>query len=189
MWRAGGIHGVGQVQPGIDQGAVQVEDQQVHRWSQRTAAPVFVLRGRPSRATGLRRARARPLPRSYSTIFRCSVLRWMPSVCWRPTGCRRSARERARSCSVPGSRCLRQKNIALEQMLHQPVKFLFHSLPFPRWARRNALCRALFSQIDFTSAYVLRKPSFNSCGAIGREDARRVHHVGSDARIHHRGGG
>src|ERR1035438_940659 len=69
------VRGVGQVQTGIDQRTVKIEDhkQDAH------AAPIFRFRMRPARAGGLRRARGRPVPNSYSTIFRCSVLRWMPS--------------------------------------------------------------------------------------------------------------
>src|SRR5450759_1185743 len=49
-----GVDGVRQVQFGIDQRAVQVEDQQVHDY----AVPVFVLRGFTARAIGLRRESA-----------------------------------------------------------------------------------------------------------------------------------
>src|ERR1019366_6465560 len=60
---AGRVDGLGQVQFGIEQGAVEIENQKVHVY----AAPVSRWRKRLSRATGLRRVRARRSPKPYST--------------------------------------------------------------------------------------------------------------------------
>ena len=70
---ARGIAGVCQVAPGIDQRAVQIENEQIHA----VHAVAAFRRVRDSARTGLRRGFC--VPNLYSTIFRCSVLRWIPS--------------------------------------------------------------------------------------------------------------
>src|SRR5262249_38772573 len=67
-----GVDGIGEVEPGIDECAVEVEYQKVDA----QAAELFRLRALTALATGLRRGR--PLPMPNSCIFRWRVLRWMP---------------------------------------------------------------------------------------------------------------
>src|ERR1035437_8316517 len=61
---------------------------------------------------------------------------------------------------------LLQEESSVEQVIHQPVKSVFHFFSSPRFGN----CRIPFSraalQAAFTWASVPRKPSFKSCGAM-----------------------
>jgi len=121
----GGVDGLGQIQFGIDQGAVEIENQKVHFY----AAPVFGFRGRPSRAMGLRRARTRRSPRPVLHHF---PLQGIAMDAEQLAGRRliapaaiEGALDHASFQHLDG---LMQRDVSSEKMLHQPVEFFLHFL-------------------------------------------------------------